>query len=75
MADEDLFMGRVKEEFVPDGRMEIEEEDGRWCLWVSSRFDSQGTDGAWRRLRFFRLAGWLGKRDKEECTSSICLSR
>ena len=34
MADEDLIRGRVKEEFVPDGRMDNEEEDRRWCLWV-----------------------------------------
>ena len=34
MADEDLLMGRVKEEFVSDGRMDIEEEDERWCLLV-----------------------------------------
>ena len=34
MADEDLLRGRVKEEFVSDGRMDIAEEDGRWCVWV-----------------------------------------
>ena len=32
MADEDLFLGQVKEGFVPDGRIDIEEEDGGYII-------------------------------------------
>ena len=34
MADEDLFLGRVKEGFIPNDRTDIEEEDGQYITSI-----------------------------------------